>query len=96
MDGYKNLCAQIPISLHERITTQKELLGLPLNQYITNLITEYYERKGAKSMSDTRTLAIQISEKLFERLKTHLKATGKSQKQFLIELIERALDEANA
>lgn len=96
MDGCKNLCAQIPISLHEKITAEKESSGLPLNQYITNLITEYYEKKGQKNMSDTRTMAIQISEELFERLKTHLKATGKSQKQFLIELIEKALDEANA
>lgn len=45
-------------------------------------------------MAETKTMAIQISEELFGRLKEHLKTTGMSQKQFIIMLIERALDEA--
>lgn len=49
-----------------------------------------------KNMSDSRTMAIQISDELFERLKSYLKTNGISQKQFLTELIEKALDEANA
>lgn len=95
MESTKNLCAQIPLSLHERVRAEQVESGKTLNQYVTDLITEYYERKGAKSMSDSRTMAIQISDELFERLKAHLKVTGKSQKQFLVELIERTLDEAN-
>lgn len=96
MESTKNLCAQIPLSLHERVRAEQAESGKTLNQYVTDLITEYYERKGQKSMSDSRTMAIQISDELFERLKAHLKATGISQKQFLTELIEKALDEANA
>ena len=44
----------------------------------------------------TRTLAFQISEELFGRIKAHLKATGLSQKDFVIGLIEQALKDAEA
>jgi len=39
----------------------------------------------------TRTLAFQVSEELFARIKEHLKLTGQSQKDFVISLIEQAL-----
>ena len=42
----------------------------------------------------TRTLAFQVSEELFMRIKEHLKKTGLSQKDFVIGLIENALKEA--
>lgn len=96
MESTKNLCAQVPISLHEKIRAEQEQSGQTLSQYITQIITEYYERGTMKNMSDSRTMAIQISDELFERLKVYLKASGISQKQFLTELIEKALDEANA
>lgn len=44
----------------------------------------------------TRTLAFQVPEELFERVKAHLKVTGLSQKEFVIGLIENALKEAEA
>lgn len=96
MESTKNLCAQVPISLHEKIRAEQERSDQTLSQYITQIITEYYERGTMKNMSDSRTMAIQISDELFERLKSYLKTNGISQKQFLTELIEKALDEANA
>lgn len=94
-----NLCAQIPETLHARVTQEKEASGKSLSQYITDLLTEYYEG-GAKPMNKERTMAFQISEELFQRLKDYLAAesqrTGKkiSQKEFVIGLIEKALDDA--
>ena len=41
-----------------------------------------------------RTVAVQISEELFQKLKEHLKREGMSQKEFLIRLIEDAIREA--
>ena len=43
-----------------------------------------------------RTLAFQVSEDLFGKIKEHLKKTGLSQKDFVIGLIEQALTEAEA
>ena len=45
MAGTKNLCAQIPTALHAKVCEAREQAGLTTAQYITNLITEYYEMK---------------------------------------------------
>ncbi len=90
----KNLCAQIPLALHQKVCQHKDESGTTINQYITNIITEYYKWKEETPMTEgTKTMAIQIPEELFNKLKVHLKATGKSQKAFIIELIEQALAE---
>ena len=101
MEPTKNLCAQIPVSLHARVREEQERSGQPLSAYITQVLTSYYER-GEKSMEYTKTLAFQIPEELFYRIKDHLarekERTGKklSQRDFVLGLIERALEEAEA
>ena len=42
----------------------------------------------------TRTLALQIPEELFVRIKAHLSKYGLTQKEFIIGLIETALTDA--
>ena len=37
----KNLCAQIPIDLHERVSEERERLGQTTSEYIINLIQDY-------------------------------------------------------
>ena len=101
MEPTKNLCAHIPVSLHARVREEQERSGQPLSAYITELLTEYY-RRSEKSMEYTKTLAFQIPEELFYRIKDHLarekERTGKklSQRDFVLGLIERALEEAEA
>ena len=43
----KNLCAQIPIDLHERVSEERERLGQTTSEYIANLIQDY--RRKSKS-----------------------------------------------
>ena len=101
MEPTKNLCAQIPVSLHAKVREEQERSGQPLGAYIADLLTEYY-RRSEKSMEYTKTLAFQIPESLFYRIKDHLARekvrTGKklSQRDFVLGLIERALEEAEA
>ena len=93
----KNLCAQIPIPLHQKVCENKEQSGLTLNQYVAQLITEYYEMKERTPTMATRTLALQISEDLFARIKKHVDSTPHlTQKAFITDLITRALDELDA
>ena len=66
----KNLCAQIPIALHKRVSEERERLGETTSEYITNLIQEYYDmienQKGGIQMTEKgRTMAFQIPEELF-------------------------------
>ena len=41
----KNLCAQISLDLHQKISEGKEAAGLTTAQYITELLTEYFKMK---------------------------------------------------
>ena len=101
MAAKKNLCAQIDIDLHRKITEAKEQAGLTTAEYITNLLIEYFEMKenGGKTImaNNTRTMAFQIPEELFQRIKTHLEResarTGRklTQREFVLGLIEEAL-----
>ena len=101
----KNLCAQISLDLHQKICEGREQTGLTTAQYITKLLTEYYEIKengGNEIMTNekTRTMAFQIGETLFQRIKAHLERetarTGHklTQRDFVLGLIETALEEA--
>ena len=95
MEGKKNLCAMIPAELHARIMAEKEEMKLgtldTLAEYVERIFTEHFEG-GQISMKAERTLAVQIPAELFERLKEYLAARNLKQKQFLIQLIENALD----
>ena len=101
-----NLCAQIPIDLHERVSEERERLGQTTSEYIANLIQDYYNmmknQKGGIQMTEKgRTMAFQIPEELFQRIKRHLERetlrTGKklTQRDFVLNLITQALDEAD-
>lgn len=97
MADKKNLCAQIDTALHMRVRQEQERSGQTLSEYVEQLIQNYYDMKENKKMTgDMRTMAIQLPEELFERLKAHLKKNNLKQKQFIIRLIEDALEEDEA
>ena len=102
MEPTKNLCAQLPLALHAKVREEQGKSGMTLSEYMTEILTQFYNKKGEPSTMEntTKTLAFQIPEDLFQRLKDHLareKArTGKklSQRDFILGLITQALDEA--
>ena len=106
MPATRNLCAQLPLELHQHVCEAREQSGLTTAQYITNLLIEYYEMKkngGNQVMANnnsTRTMAFQIGEDLFQRIKAHLERettrTGRklTQREFVLGLIEEALEAA--
>ena len=51
----KNLCAMIPVDLHAKVRAQQEASGKNLGQYMTWLITQFYENEqGGKNMIDDK------------------------------------------
>ena len=92
MEGKKNLCAMISTDLHAKIMAEKEEWELnTLAEYVERIFAEHFE--GGNSMKAERTLVVQIPAELFERLKEYLVAHNLKQKQFLIQLIESALED---
>ena len=97
MEERKNLCAMLPVALHARVRQEQEKAGMTLSDYIETMITEYYDWKDGKIMTrEMRTLAAQIPAELFERLDRYLKERGIKKKDFLVDIITRALETAEA
>ena len=107
MAATKNLCAQIDLALHTKVCEERERAGQTTSQYITQLLREYYEMKENGGKSDmankgNRTMAFQIPEELFQRIKRHLERESDrlgrrvTQREFVLDLIEEALSKAES
>ena len=90
-----NLCAHIPASLHSRVREAQERSGKTLGEYMTMLITEYYERKEGATMKDTKTLAVQIPTELFDALDEYIARHPKvkTKKDLITSLIVKLLED---
>ena len=57
MEERKNLCAMLPVALHARVRQEQEKAGMTLGEYVEAMITEYYDWKDGKIMTEEmRTL----------------------------------------
>ena len=93
----KNICGKIPVDLHEKMKLEIEELGISIPKYLEMVIEEHMTRKGEKTnRADLRTVAVQVTEDLFSRLKAVLAKNGMKQKDFLIGLIEDAIEKEEA
>lgn len=91
----KNICGKIPLELHERVREEIERTESSTQKFIQQVIEEHFSGKGEMNMG-TRTLAVQVSEELFGRLKAVVAKKGCKQKEFLIAVIEQAIRTAEA
>ena len=96
----KGMTCKIPLDLHNRISEEIRETESTMSKFIEMIIREHYERGAEKSMEKNRTLAFQVSEELFQRVKEYLEryelVYGRrlTQREFIIGLIEQALEEA--
>ena len=96
----KGITCKIPLELHNRISDEIRESESTMGKFIEMIINEHYT-KEENNMSKGRTLAFQVSEEFYQRIKDYLaryeEVYGRklSQRQFVIELIEQALEEAD-
>ena len=96
----KGVTCKIPLELHNRISEEIRETESTMSKFIERIITEHYEKGAVTVMEKGRTLAFQVSEELFQRVKEYLEAYEKAyhrrltQKEFVVGLIEQALEEA--
>ena len=83
----KNICGKIPLELHEKVRQEVER-----GEFIRKVIEEHFTEKGEENMA-VRTIAVQVSEEFFARLKAVIAWDGRKQKQFLTDVIEQAISE---
>ena len=98
MAEMKNICGKIPVELHEKVRAEIEEKDTSTQIFIQQVIEEHFNRlegKGEESM-EKRTLAVQVTEDLFQRVKWAVAKEGIKQKDFLIRIIEKAVEEVEA
>ena len=98
MAEMKNLCGKIPVELHEKVRAEIEERETSTQIFIRQVIEEHFNRlenKGEESM-EKRTLAVQVTEELFQRVKWAVTKEGVKQKDFIIRIIEKAVEEVEA
>ena len=91
----KNLCGKIPVALHLKVREEIEQREISTQQFIQQVIEEHFMEKGVHRM-EARTIVVQVSEQLFTRLKNAVAWKGCKQKEFLISVIEKAIEEVEA
>ena len=95
MEETRGITVKVAADLHARAKADQETRGLTMSQYITLVLEEHFNRKEGTNMSkETRTMAFQVEDELFQRIKNHLTRTGLTQKAFVLGLIEQALFDA--
>ena len=96
----KSVTCKIPLDLHNRISEEIRETESTLSRFIEMVIREHYEKGDVRVMAKGRTLAFQVSEELFGRIKAYLERYAQehshrlTQREFVIGLIEQALDAA--
>lgn len=96
----KGVTCKIPLELHNQISEEIRETESTMSKFIEMVIREHYEKGANKIMEKGRTLAFQVSEELFQKVKEYLDLYEKTyhrrltQKEFVIGLIEQALEEA--
>ena len=98
MAEMKNICGKIPVELHEKVRAEIEEKETSTQIFIRQVIEEHFNRlenKGEEGM-EKRTLAVQVTEELFQRVKWAITKEGVKQKDFIIRIIEQAVEEVEA
>ena len=95
------LTVTLPDDLHAQIRQELEAQGITTGQFIEMVVTKYFtkSKEGENNMA-TRTIAFQVSEELYRRIKEYLnryqEVYGRklTQREFMLQVIEDALSEA--
>ncbi len=99
-DEKKGITVKIDADLHAEVREYIEQHGMTMAEFITlavdNELHPKYQNKEEKNMGNMRTMAFQVPEELFQRIKGYLQRNNMSQKQFVLGLIETELDREQA
>ena len=80
-------------SLHDQVRKHQAESGKNLSEYMTSLITKFYEQEENTTMSNKRTIAFTVPEDIFLDFKEYLDRNNLKQGLFLLNYIKRVLAE---
>ena len=91
----KGITVKIDADLHAEVRQYLEATNMTMAEFVTQALDDELHPKFQKEdmkMENTRTIAFQVPEDLFQRLKDYLRRNEITQRQLLITLIEDELE----
>ena len=91
----KGITVKIDADLHAEVRQYMEATNMTMAEFVTQALDDELHPKFQKEdmkMENTRTIAFQVPEDLFQRLKDYLRRNEITQRQLLITLIEDELE----
>lgn len=92
----KGITVKVAAELHAEVSEYVRSHGMTMSEFVAqaldNELHPKITEKEGNEMGNTRTVAFQVPEELFQRIKDYLNRNHMTQKQFLLGLIERELD----
>lgn len=99
-DNKKGITVKIDAELHAQVREYLDAHGMTMAEFIAracdDLLHPKIQEKEEKKMENMRTVAFQVPESLFQRIKDYLQRNNMTQRQFLLGLIETELDREQA
>ena len=99
MPEMKGITVKIPADLHAEVKAYLEAHGMTMGEFIAQAVDHELHPKleqEDKNMERMRTLAFQVPDSLFQRVKAYLERNHMTQKQFVIGLIESEIEHDEA
>ena len=101
MPEMKGVTVKIPADLHAEVKAYIEAHNMTMGEFIAQAVDNELHPKiqitqEDKNMERMRTLAFQVPDSLFQRVKAYLERNHLTQKQFVIGLIEAELEQDEA
>ena len=91
----KGITVKIDADLHAEVRKYLEATNMTMAEFVTQALDDELHPKFQKEdmkMENTRTIAFQVPEDLFQRLKDYLRRNEITQRQLLVTLIEEELE----
>ena len=100
MPEMKGITVKIPADLHAEVKAYLEAHGMTMGEFIAQAVDNELHPKiqmtQEEPMERMRTLAFQVPDSLFQRVKAYLERNRMTQKQFVIGLIESEIEQDEA
>lgn len=92
----KGITVKVDAALHAEVRQYIEAKGMTMAEFVAlaldNELHSKLQPKEVKNMGNTRTIAFQVPEKMYQRIKDYLHNHHMTQKEFFLGLISAELD----
>ncbi len=92
----KGISVRIDADLHAEVSQYLRDHNMTMAEFVSHALDDElhpkYNMKEANNMENMKTIAVQVPEDLFQKIKEYLQRNNMTQKQFLIGLIEDELE----